>query len=157
MFDSLPQAPEFGSSFWDWQVNENKWGELEDDEKMRLYYILTNPESEYAKYVFKYPAGTAFDLVGCNTKQSDPLKITIGEDIGNYHGQVVNKVPHGMGRYINRIGQIWEGQFKEGKFDGFMRQVFESGSHRLGLIKDNEWVPDENKSWNYYHEEIYVP
>tara|TARA_B110000305_G_C19009291_1_gene434152 strand:- start:99 stop:215 length:117 start_codon:yes stop_codon:yes gene_type:complete len=38
-----------------------------------------------------------------------------------------------------------------------MRQVFESGSHRLGLIKDNEWVPDENKSWNYYHEEIYVP
>ena len=58
MFDSIPQAPEFGSSFWDWQVNLNKWGELEDNVKDRVYFILTKPEesdSEYAKYVYKYP------------------------------------------------------------------------------------------------------
>ena len=153
MFDSIPQAPEFGSSFWDWQVNLNKWGELEDNVKDRVYFILTKPEesdSEYAKYVYKYPSSTYFSYV-------DQLKTTIGEDEGNYYGQVVDGVPHGMGRYINRIGQIWEGQFKDGKFDGFMRQVFESGSHRLGLIKDNEWVVEKNQSFDYYHEEIFVP
>ena len=105
MFDSIPQAPEFGSSFWDWQVNLNKWGELEDNEKGRVYYILTKPdesENDYAKYVYKYPEGMTFEL-------ADQLKIKIGEEEGNYYGQVVNKVPHGMGRYVNRIGQIWEG------------------------------------------------
>ena len=105
---------------------------------------------EYAEYVSKFPEGTTFELV-------DQMKLQIGEEEGNYYGQVVNKVPHGMGRYINRIGQIWEGQFKDGKFNGFMRQVFESGSHRLGLIKDNEWVPEKNKSFDYYHDEIFVP
>ena len=120
-----------------------------------MFYILTElpinePESEFAKYVYKYPDDTVFALVS-------QMKLQVGEEAGNYYGQVVNDLPHGMGRYINRIGQIWEGQFKEGKFDGFMRQVFESGSHRLGLIKDNEWVPEKNKSFDYYHEEIYVP
>lgn len=79
MFDSIPQAPEFGSSFWDWQVNLNKWGELEDNPKERVYFTLTDPESRYLSYVYKYPEGTTFEL-------ADQLKIQIGEEEGNYYG-----------------------------------------------------------------------
>ena len=105
-----------------------------------MYYILTTPElkeNKFAPYVYKFDAGLTYGL-------ADQLKITIGEEEGNYYGQVVNKLPHGMGRYVNRIGQIWEGQFKEGKFNGFMRQIFESGSHRLGQIENDEWVLEKN-------------
>lgn len=69
MFDSIPQAPTFGSSFWDWQVNLNKWGELEDDEKLGVYYILTTPDdtpdlkfNKYVSYVYKFPEGLDYEL-----------------------------------------------------------------------------------------------
>ena len=35
-----------------------------------------------------------------------------------------NNVPHGIGRFVNEQAEIWEGQFKEGKMHGYVRNIY---------------------------------
>ena len=39
---------------------------------------------------------------------------------------------HGFGREVRDNGRIYEGQFKDGKFDGFGRIIYNLGNYYVG-------------------------
>lgn len=65
------------------------------------------------------------------------LKTRMGVHIlveGSYSGEVINDLPHGLGRFINIQDEIWEGQYFEGKYHGFMRMIGPVGNHTVGRL-----------------------
>ena len=70
---------------------------------------------------------------------------------GSYSGEVINNLPHGLGRFINIKDEIWEGQFFEGNFHGFMRMIGPLGHHTVGKIDMNSWK--EYQTFDYQFEE----
>ena len=60
---------------------------------------------------------------------------------GNYTGTVKQNIPHGVGRVIdNKLGNIYEGQFKDGKCHGYFRMIFAGGSYWIGLQNEGMWA-----------------
>jgi hypothetical protein len=83
------------------------------------------------------------DLVQIN--QASPIyfeqKLGFGESAdalgGKYFGQVnFNKEPHGLGRYITKTGEIYEGQWKFSEENGFGRRIWSTGEYYVGMWKD---------------------
>ena len=87
------------STFWDWQVNTNKWDLLETYEKTTLAYEL-----KHNKYVIKLDP-----IMESHLKFEPKMHTKIGRCAGIYTGQTLDGLPHGNGRYTNDWGEIWEG------------------------------------------------
>lgn len=56
---------------------------------------------------------------------------------GTYEGQInFNNEPHGLGRYVTKTGEIYEGQWKFSEENGFGRRIWNSGEYYIGMWKD---------------------
>lgn len=91
-------------------------------------------------------------LMGCSKKMT--LKLSFGDRNGTYTGDL-NKdgLPNGYGRFVskNDEGEKWtyEGEFKNGHFDGKGKITWKNGLIEIGTYKDDIIVPmkgDEIKS-----------
>lgn len=86
----------------------------------------------------------AFSLTGCGKKMT--LNLAYGDRTGAYSGDV-NEVglPHGQGKFTstNTDGEEWtyEGEFKDGHFDGKGQTTWKSGQKEIGTYKDDVIVP----------------
>lgn len=68
-----------------------------------------------------------------------------GERTGKYTGEVIDGIPNGNGKFetVNPAGAKWyyEGEFKDGLFDGNGITLWESGSVKKGEFIKNLWSP----------------
>lgn len=83
-------------------------------------------------------------LAGCAKKMT--LKLSYGDRIGTYTGDLnEDGLPDGQGKFIseNAEGEKWtyEGEFKNGHFDGEGKTTWKSGSMEIGTYKDDVIVP----------------
>mmetsp|Transcript_19769 Transcript_19769/g.30497 ORF Transcript_19769/g.30497 Transcript_19769/m.30497 type:complete len:88 (+) Transcript_19769:140-403(+) len=54
-------------------------------------------------------------------------------DLGKYTGFVNEKgKPHGLGKHFNGYNKIYEGQWRNGEFDGFGRMITQGGHYYTG-------------------------
>lgn len=67
------------------------------------------------------------------------LELRIDGMKGIYTGQVESKSPHGTGRFITQYGRVFEGKFKDGMMNGYMRAIWQNGDYRIGEVKNNGW------------------
>ena len=94
----------------------------------------------------------AFSLTGCGKEMT--LNLSYGERTGTYSGDVNEAgIPNGQGKFTtqNADGQEWtyEGEFKDGHFEGKGKITWKSGQMEIGTYKNDEIVPmkgDEIKS-----------
>ena len=68
-------------------------------------------------------------------------KLDFGKSVdaigGTYEGQInFNNEPHGLGRYVTKTGEIYEGQWKFSEENGFGRRIWNSGEYYIGMWKD---------------------
>lgn len=70
-----------------------------------------------------------------------PLSLHFGEKVGLYSGDLLNGLPHGMGKFTvtNPEGDPWfyEGEFREGHFYGMGKITWESGN-----VQEGEFMND---------------
>mmetsp|Transcript_1780 Transcript_1780/g.2319 ORF Transcript_1780/g.2319 Transcript_1780/m.2319 type:complete len:100 (-) Transcript_1780:35-334(-) len=61
---------------------------------------------------------------------------TINNNDYSYTGELLNGVPHGYGRqtYFSS-NNVYEGQFDNGKCDGFTMALYNDGTYYIGLWK----------------------
>ncbi len=83
-------------------------------------------------------------LAGCGKEMT--LNLTYGDRIGKYSGDVNEQgLPHGQGKFTteNSEGEKWtyEGEFKNGHFDGEGKTTWKSGIVEIGIYKDDVIVP----------------
>lgn len=83
-------------------------------------------------------------LVGCAKKMT--LKLSYGDRTGTYAGDLnEDGLPDGQGKFTteNAEGEKWtyEGEFKNGHFDGEGKTTWKSGSMEIGTYKDDVIVP----------------
>lgn len=94
----------------------------------------------------------ALSLVGCVKKMT--LKLSYGDRTGTYTGDLnEDGLPNGQGKFTseNTEGEKWtyEGEFKNGHFDGEGKTTWKNGSMEIGTYKDDVIMPmkgDEIKS-----------
>ncbi len=85
-----------------------------------------------------------FSLAGC--KKEMTLNLIYGDRTGTYSGDVNEQgLPNGQGKFtsVNSDGGKWtyEGEFKNGHFDGEGKTTWESGQVEIGTYKDDVIVP----------------
>lgn len=83
-------------------------------------------------------------LAGCGKKMT--LNLSYGDRTGTYSGDVNEQgLPHGKGKFTstNSEGEKWtyEGEFKNGHFDGEGKITWKSGTVEIGTYKDDVIVP----------------
>lgn len=83
-------------------------------------------------------------LAGCGKEMT--LNLSYGDRTGTYSGEVNEKgLPHGQGKFTtqNEKGEKWtyEGEFKDGHFDGEGKTTWKSGNVEIGTYKDDVIVP----------------
>lgn len=94
----------------------------------------------------------AFSLMGCSKKMT--LNLSYGDRVGKYSGELSEDgIPNGKGKFVSTSenGEKWtyEGDFKDGHFDGEGKTTWENGQVEIGTYKDDVIVPlkgDETKS-----------
>ena len=95
---------------------------------------------------------TAMLLVSCGGSGGEEitLKLSYGERTGTYEGDMKDGVPHGMGKFSsqNDQGDKWtyEGEFKNGHFDGEGTTTWDDGNKEIGTYKNDEIVPLKGKN-----------
>ena len=50
-------------------------------------------------------------------------------DTVSYSGSIKDERMHGIGRYYTKYGEIFEGQFKNGKRHGYLRFIYDGNYH----------------------------
>ncbi len=103
----------------------------------------------------------ALVFVSCSPKSVKNKEITInlsvGERTGYYTGEVNEGIPHGIGKFEtkNTLGEKWtyEGEFKDGTFNGDGKTVWESGLTQEGTYKNGFWVPNPKQLFEFYESE----
>ena len=88
--------------------------------------------------------GVLFSLAGCGKEIT--LNLAYGDRTGTYSGDVNEQgLPHGQGKFTstNSEGEKWtyEGEFKNGHFDGEGKTTWKSGTVEIGTYKDDVIVP----------------
>ncbi len=88
-------------------------------------------------------------LVGCG-KEEITLHLAYGDRTGTYSGETNDEgLPHGQGKFTstNENGGSWtyEGEFKNGHFDGEGKTTWKSGAIEYGTYKDDVLVPLSGK------------
>ncbi len=83
-------------------------------------------------------------LAGCGEEMT--LNLSYGDRTGTYSGDVNEQgLPHGQGKFTstNSEGEKWtyEGEFKNGHFDGEGKTTWKSGTMEIGTYKDDVIVP----------------
>lgn len=83
-------------------------------------------------------------LAGCGKEMT--LNLSYGDRTGTYSGEVNEQgLPHGQGKFTstNSEGEKWtyEGEFKNGHFDGEGKTIWKSGTMEIGTYKDDVIVP----------------
>ena len=94
----------------------------------------------------------AFSLTGCEKEMA--LSLSFGDRTGTYSGAVNEAgIPDGYGKFTatNADGEKWtyEGEFKNGHFEGKGQTTWENGQREIGTYKNDVIVPlkdDELKS-----------
>ena len=86
----------------------------------------------------------SLSLVGCGKEMT--LNLSYGDRTGTYTGEVNEQgLPHGKGKFTskNSEGEKWtyEGEFKNGHFDGEGKTTWKSGTVEIGTYKDDVIVP----------------
>ena len=66
------------------------------------------------------------------------VQIEISGTQGIYTGQFLDKLPHGIGRFISSDGEIFEGQFLKGKRHDYLRHIQKDGTISIGKWKSDE-------------------
>lgn len=84
-------------------------------------------------------------LVACSNNEIT-LDLAYGERTGTYTGETNDTgLPHGQGKFTskNENGEKWtyEGEFKNGHFDGEGKTTWDSGIEEIGTYKDDVIVP----------------
>lgn len=83
-------------------------------------------------------------LAACGKEMT--LNLSYGDRTGTYSGDVNEQgLPHGQGKFTstNDEGEKWtyEGEFKNGHFDGEGKTMWKSGTVEIGTYKDDVIVP----------------
>lgn len=86
----------------------------------------------------------AVSLAGCGKEMT--LNLSYGDRTGTYSGDINEQgIPDGQGKFTttNSEGEKWtyEGEFKNGHFDGEGKTTWESGTMEIGTYKDDVIVP----------------
>lgn len=86
----------------------------------------------------------ALSLSGCGKEMT--LNLSYGDRTGTYSGDVNEKgLPHGQGRFTSEDeeGEKWtyEGEFKNGHFDGEGKTTWKNGTVEIGTYKDDVIIP----------------
>ena len=64
----------------------------------------------------------------------DEIRDALG---GYYQGQVnINQQPHGLGRYVSKDGEVYEGQWEFAEENGYGRRILNTGEYYIGMWKD---------------------
>lgn len=87
-------------------------------------------------------------LAGCGKEIT--LQLSYGDRTGTYSGETNDAgLPHGQGEFTttNESGDSWtyEGEFKNGHFDGEGKTTWKSGAMEYGTYKDDVLVPLSGK------------
>ena len=95
----------------------SKWEKLEGKKETSLTWLVEHSEYAIPLEVTDLPVW------------KDDVKISLDRfsglaHNGTYWGQMLNDKPHGIGRFVNDQAEIWEGQFKDGKMHGFIRNIY---------------------------------
>ena len=102
-------------SLKDWDKKVALWKTIEAKNETS---IITEMESDFMDYM---------NPVVSSTEWAEDLDVTIFFIAtywkGPYTGQVKNNVPHGVGRLVDEVNNLYEGQFENGNLTGFMRVV----------------------------------
>ena len=56
---------------------------------------------------------------------------------GSYQGQVKCETPEGLGRWTCKYGDLYEGQWLKGKYNGYGRKIYSEGEIYQGFWKDD--------------------
>ena len=88
--------------------------------------------------------GLMLSLSGCGKKMT--LNLAYGDRTGKYSGELnANGLPDGHGKFtsVNSEGVKWtyEGEFKDGHFNGKGKTTWKSGQVEIGTYKDDVIVP----------------
>ena len=86
----------------------------------------------------------SFSLAGCSKKMT--LNLSYGDRTGRYSGELNEEgIPSGKGKFVSKSenGTKWtyEGEFKNGHFDGEGKTTWKSGAIEVGTYKDDVIVP----------------
>lgn len=85
----------------------------------------------------------ALAVSGCSKKIT--LNLAYGDRNGKYSGDMENGVPNGIGKFTstNEEGTSWtyEGEFKNGHFEGEGKTTWKSGQMEIGTYKNDIIVP----------------
>ena len=78
-------------------------------------------------------------------------------DTGKYYGSIKhdgqkNKLMHGIGRFVNEDGDVFEGQFKDNTMYGYYRCYYWSGNYLIGVTKEASAV--WHNTYNCSHEVV---
>jgi len=80
-------------------------------------------------------------LSGCSKSEEITLNLSYGDRSGTYSGEMVDGVPNGYGKFTttNSEGTSWtyEGNFKNGHFDGEGKTTWKSDQIEIGTYKDD--------------------
>ena len=127
--DMLKVTPVSKSSEHDWDKKVELWKSVEAKKETS---IITEMESDFMDYM---------NPVVSSTEWAEDLDVTIFFIAtywkGPYTGQVKNNVPHGVGRLVDEVNNLYEGQFVDGKLTGFMRLV-NSDSYTVGKYDEGK-------------------
>jgi len=97
----------------DWDKKVELWKTIEAKNETS---IVTEMESDFMDYM---------NPVVSSTEWAEDLDVSIFFIAtywkGPYTGQVKNNVPHGVGRLVDEVNNLYEGQFEDGKLTGFLR------------------------------------
>lgn len=99
------------------------------------------------KYTEKLLVGflAASMLAGCSSGKTITLDLSTGKQEGTYTGDMSDDIPNGKGKFSAKEakGEFWtyEGDFKDGHFDGDGTITYSNGTKEIGTFKDDQIVP----------------
>ncbi len=84
-------------------------------------------------------------LAGCSSGKTITLDLSTGKQEGTYTGDMSDDIPNGKGKFSAKEAkgesQTYEGDFKDGHFDGDRTITYSNGTKEIGTFKDDQIVP----------------
>lgn len=104
---------------------------------MLLAFIINNSNSNTKPDL---PDVVKVDTINKNVVVEVNDSLCINDFLGEYHytGPIdVNKLPNGKGKAVFDNGDMYQGEFIHGKFEGHATYLFAIGDRFVGIFKDN--------------------
>ena len=61
----------------------------------------------------------------------------VGQVIENQQDEITTYIPDGVGRWVCKYGDTYEGHWQNGKFNGYGRKIYNEGQ-----LHEGNWVDD---------------